>query len=136
MELGAWNIGGVETWHRDGFKPTSGTMDDYPAGSLDHTVPFLLTLGTRTGSTYDSGLSAALKEQAVLIRSDLPALESDQARALLRFIQHRDASRLPCNARDASSRKYRFRTKTAERVGARLPHRCMGCAQQTSRERF
>lgn len=96
-------------------------MDEYPAGSLDHSVPFLHTLGTRTGSTYDAGLSAALKEQAVLIRSDLPPLESDQARALLRYIQDRDASQLPCNARDAAARKYRFRTKTAERVGAQLP---------------
>ncbi len=95
-------------------------MDDYPAGSLDHSVPFLLTLGTRTGTAYDSGLGAALKEQAVLIRSDLPALESDQALALLRYIQDSDASELPCNSRAASARKYRFRVKTAERVRARL----------------
>ncbi len=102
-------------------------MDDYPDGSLDHTVPFLLTLGTRTGSTYDSGLTAALKDQAVLIRSDLPALESDQARALLRFIQDRDASQHPCNSRDASARKYRFRTKTAERVGVQHASRVLCC---------
>ncbi|KAH6842862.1 Gryzun, putative trafficking through golgi-domain-containing protein [Chaetomium sp. MPI-CAGE-AT-0009] len=90
-------------------------MDDYPAGSLDHSIPFLLTLGTRTGAPYDPGLSAALKEQAVLIRSELPPLESDQAHALLRYIQDRDASQIPCNGRDASGRKYRFRIKTAER---------------------
>jgi hypothetical protein len=93
-------------------------MDEYPPGSLDHSVPFLLTLGTRTGSAYDPGLSAALKEQAVLIRSDLTPLESDQARALLRYIQDRDASQLPCNGREMAARKYRFRVKTAERVGA------------------
>jgi hypothetical protein len=93
-------------------------MDEYPPGSLDHSVPFLLTLGTRTGSPYDPGFSAALKEQAVLIRSDLPPLESDQARALLRYIQERDASQLPCNGREMAARKYRFRVKTAERVGA------------------
>ena len=63
-----------------GVKAESGTsrlrarfettrMDEYPVGSLDHSVPLLHTLGTRTGSTYDSGLSAALKEQAVLILS-------------------------------------------------------------------
>ncbi|KAH6616984.1 Gryzun, putative trafficking through golgi-domain-containing protein [Chaetomium tenue] len=90
-------------------------MDEYPAGSLDHSIPFLLTLGTRTNTPYDSGLSAALKEQAVLIRSELPPLESDQAHALLRYIQDRDASQIPCNGRDASERKYRFRIKTAER---------------------
>lgn len=92
-------------------------MDDYPAESMDHSVPFLLTLGTRTGASYDTGLSAALKEHAVLIRSDLPALESDQAQALLRYIQDRDASNLPCNGRDVAARKYRFRVRTAERVG-------------------
>lgn len=91
-------------------------MDEYPAGSLDHSVPFLLTLGTRSETAYESGLSAAFKEQAILIRSELAPLESDQARALLQYIQDRDASRLPCNARDASGRKYRFRVKTAERV--------------------
>jgi hypothetical protein len=95
-------------------------MDEYPAGSLDHSVPFLLALGTRTGATYDAGLSGTLKEQAVLIRSDLPPLDSDQAHALLRYIRDRDASQMPCNARDASARKYRFRVKTAERVRAEL----------------
>ncbi|KAK4099417.1 hypothetical protein N658DRAFT_475133 [Parathielavia hyrcaniae] len=90
-------------------------MDDYPSGSLDHSVPFLLTLGTRTGSAYDAGLSAALKEQAVLIRSDLPPLDSDQARALLRYVQERDVSQLPCNAKEMAARKYRFRVKAAER---------------------
>ncbi len=110
-------------------------MDEYPAGSLDHSVPFLLTLGTRapladsTDSTdsngtswaYDAGLSAALKDQAVLIRSELPPLESDQALALLRYIQERDASQVPCNSRETAARKYRFRTRTAERVRAH-PH--------------
>ncbi|KAK4249524.1 hypothetical protein C7999DRAFT_12603 [Corynascus novoguineensis] len=90
-------------------------MDEYPSGSLDHSVPFLLTLGTRSGTPYDSGLSAAFKEQAILIRSELAPLESDQARALLRYIQDRDASKLPCNVREASRRKYRFRIKAAER---------------------
>ncbi|KAK4176424.1 Gryzun, putative trafficking through golgi-domain-containing protein [Triangularia setosa] len=89
-------------------------MDEYPAGSLDHSVPFLLTLGTSGDITYQSGLSAVLKKQAILIRSELPALDSDQAHALLRYIQNRDASDLPCNGRDAP-KKHRFRVQTAER---------------------
>jgi hypothetical protein len=93
-------------------------MDEYPAGSLDHAMPFLLTLGTRTGTPYDPQLSPALKEQAVLIRSELPSLNSDQASALLRYLQDRDASQLPCNGRDMS-RKYRFKIQTAERVRTR-----------------
>lgn len=106
-------------------------MDEYPVGSLDHSIPFLLTLGTRTDTPYDSGLSAVLKEQAVLIRSELPPLESDQAHALLRYIQDRDASQIPCNGRDASERKYRFRVKTAERVGA-SPSRRVLCFLRSS----
>lgn len=96
-------------------------MDEYPTGSLDHAIPFLLTLGTCTETPYDAGLSATLKDQAILIRSELPALDSDQAHALLRYMQDRDATRLPCNGRDESLRKYRFRIKTAERVGASIP---------------
>lgn len=92
-------------------------MDEYPAGSLDHSVPFLLALGTSATATYDSGLNAALKEQAILVRSELPPLDTDQAHALLRYIQSRDAANLPCNARDAPT-KHRFRVKTAERVGS------------------
>jgi len=91
-------------------------MDDYPPGSLDHSVPFLLTLGTCTDTPYDAKLSHALKEQAILIRSELPALDSDQARALMRYMQDRDASNSPCNARNETTRKYRFHIKSAERV--------------------
>lgn len=98
--------------------PARKTMDDYPPGSLDHNVPFLLTLGTRTDTPYDAGLPTVLKEQAVLIRSEQSPLETDQARALLRYIQDRDAAESPCNGRDAAGRKYRFRIKTAERVRA------------------
>lgn len=98
-------------------------MDEYPAGSLDHTVPFLLTLGTCTATPapYDAVLSAALKDQAIPIRSELAALDSDQAHALLRYMHDRDAARLPCNGRDEAARKYRLRIRTAERVGATLP---------------
>ena len=93
-------------------------MDDYPAGSLDHSIPFLLTLGVSNGAfsaTYDSALSPILKEQAILIRSELPTLDDEQAHALLQYIQDRDASNLPCNAKEAAKR-YRFRVRTAERV--------------------
>ncbi|KAK3316352.1 Gryzun, putative trafficking through golgi-domain-containing protein [Apodospora peruviana] len=96
-------------------------MDEYPAGSLDHSIPFLLTLGVAagasdaSGATYDSALSPLLlKEQAILIRSEAPALDNDQAHALLRYIQEHDASDLPCNSRE-TSRRYRFRVRTAER---------------------
>ncbi|KAK0628924.1 Gryzun, putative trafficking through golgi-domain-containing protein [Bombardia bombarda] len=97
-------------------------MDEYPAGSLDHTIPFLLALGVSASSTFDSALSPALKEQASLIRSSLPTLETDQAHALLDYIQDRDASQLPCNGRE-SERRYRFRVRTAERSFLLPPRR-------------
>ncbi|KAK4190795.1 Gryzun, putative trafficking through golgi-domain-containing protein [Podospora australis] len=97
-------------------------MDEYPAGSLDLNVPFLLALGTAGAATYDSGLTGPLKEQASLIRSELPAIDTDQALALLRYLQDRDASKLPCNGRSAP-KKHRFRIKTAERSILLLPRR-------------
>lgn len=130
--LGSFLVGEFEGFHVEGKYQTSTlvnlvsrtkrqhyTMDEYPAGSLDHSVPFLLTLGTSGDPTYQSGLSAVLKEQAILIRSELPPLDSDQAHALLRYIQNRDASNLPCNGLDAP-KKHRFHVKTAERVGGRF----------------
>ncbi|KAK3349972.1 Gryzun, putative trafficking through golgi-domain-containing protein [Lasiosphaeria hispida] len=90
-------------------------MDEYPAGSLDQSIPLLLTLGVSASSApHGTELSAALKEQAVLIRSDLDPLDTEDALALLRYIQERDASQLPCNGRD-TTRRYRFRVRTAER---------------------
>lgn len=92
-------------------------MDEYPRGSLDHSIPFLLTFGTRVPEPDDSSaLSHALKDEAILIRSDLDPVDSEQSRALLRYIQERDASTLPCSARDSVPRRYRFRVKSAERV--------------------
>lgn len=96
-------------------------MNEYPPGSLDHSIPFLLTLGVSGGAIYDSALSPILKEQAILIRSELPTLDDEQAHALLQYIQERDASNLPCNAKEAAKR-YRFRVKTAERVSYQIDY--------------
>lgn len=93
-------------------------MDEYPPCSLDHSIPSLVVLGIATPSS-ESRLSAAFKEQATLVRSDLPPVESNQGHALLKFIQHRDASSLPCTGRDVGTKKYRFRVRTAERVRGR-----------------
>ncbi|KAL2266132.1 hypothetical protein VTJ83DRAFT_5484 [Remersonia thermophila] len=94
-------------------------MDEYPEGSLDNSIPFLLTFGTRTTTEESDSpaatLSHALKDEAILIRSELEPLDSDQARAVLRYIKDRDASNLPCSARDSVPRRYRFRVRSAER---------------------
>lgn len=93
-------------------------MDDYPRGSLDHNIPFLLTLGVsppNSSSAHNPGLGKTLKDQAIEVRSDLPPLDLPPAQALLHYIQERDASTLPCIAYEHQLR-YRFRVKSAERV--------------------
>ncbi|KAH8884676.1 hypothetical protein GQ53DRAFT_661530 [Thozetella sp. PMI_491] len=101
-------------------------MDDYPAFSLDLSVPLLLTLGIAPDTPYESPLGPDLKEQAILLRSELPLVDSEQAKALLRYFQASDASNLPWNGRD-EKRTYRFRVRAAERTlllpprQARLP---------------
>ena len=93
-------------------------MDEYPACSLDHSIPSLVALGIAVPSS-ESRLSATFKEQATLVRSDLPPIESEQGRALLKFIQDRDATTLPCTGRDVGTKKHRFRVRAVERVRGR-----------------
>lgn len=90
-------------------------MDDYPSFSLDHNVPLLVTLGIPSDESPHT-LEPGLKDEAILINSQAPPLESDQAQDLLSYILDRDASDLPWNGRDAAV-KYRFRVRTAKRVG-------------------
>ena len=97
-------------------------MDEYPPGSLDPSIPFLLTLGIAGSSDYGAELSPQLKEQGILIRSNLPALKTEQALALLRYIREHDASRLPWNGRDSvKGVRHRFRVRAAERVRSAYP---------------
>lgn len=95
-------------------------MDDYPPFSLDHNIPLLVTLGVQSNSAYDFTPDPSLKAQAVLLRSEEPSLESDQAQALLKYIQDHDASELPWNGQD-TARRYKFRVRTAARVGRITP---------------
>jgi hypothetical protein len=93
-------------------------MDDYPAGSLDHNLPLLVVSGLSTGPTKPLLTDPDLKEQSVLIRSELPPVESREAKAILHYIQEADASDLPWNGQD-TSRKYKFKVKTLGRVSLR-----------------
>ncbi|KAK3492892.1 Gryzun, putative trafficking through golgi-domain-containing protein [Neurospora hispaniola] len=100
-------------------------MDDYPRGSLDHNIPFLLTLGVsppNSNSAHNPELGKTLKDQAIEVRSDLPTLDLPPAQALLHYIQERDASNLPCIAYEHQLR-YRFRVKSAERSFLLPPRR-------------
>ncbi|KAI1265359.1 Gryzun, putative trafficking through golgi-domain-containing protein [Xylariaceae sp. FL1019] len=89
-------------------------MDAYPPSSLDHNVPFLAVSGL--GSSPNSQLltDPELQERANLVRSELPPIQSKEAKAVLRFIQDADAASLPWATRDPS-RRHRFKIKTIGR---------------------
>ncbi len=90
-------------------------MDDYPPGSLDHNDPLLLVSGLAAPPTKPSLTDPDLREQGILIRSELSLLDSREAKTVLSYIQERDASALPWNPQ-GSSKRYRFRVKTIGRV--------------------
>ncbi|KAI1482141.1 Gryzun, putative trafficking through golgi-domain-containing protein [Daldinia eschscholtzii] len=97
-------------------------MDDFPAGSLDHNVPFLVVSGLSNSSTKVSLPDPSLREQGVLVRSELPPIESREAKIILRCIQEKDATSLPWNSRD-TSRKYKFKIGTVGREFLLPPRR-------------
>ncbi|KAI0377052.1 Gryzun, putative trafficking through golgi-domain-containing protein [Hypomontagnella monticulosa] len=97
-------------------------MDGYPAGSLDHNVPFLVVSGLSTAPTKSALTDPGLREQGILVRSELPPIESREAKTILRCIQEKDASDLPWHARD-TSRKYKFKIKTIGREFLLPPRR-------------
>ncbi|KAI0009387.1 Gryzun, putative trafficking through golgi-domain-containing protein [Xylariaceae sp. FL0662B] len=97
-------------------------MDDYPAGSLDHSIPFLVVSGLSTTSTKPLLIDPDLREQSILIRSELPAIDSRVAKKILRYIQGTDASNLPWNSHD-TPRKYKFKVRTIGREFLLAPRR-------------
>lgn len=100
-------------------------MDEYPAGSLDPSIPFLLTVGVAGPSDHGAELSPQLKEQGFLLRSDLPPLETERALFFLRYLRAHDASRLPWNGRDiVKGVRHRFRIRAAARVRRSSPIAC------------
>jgi len=104
-------------------------MDDFPRASLDHNIPLLVTLGIPSDeSPYDASPEPAFKDQATLLRSDEPILDSDQARALLGYILDHDASDLPWNAMQDAVSKYKFRVRTAARVCEQLGTRALSAS--------
>lgn len=90
-------------------------MDEYPTGSLDHNVPLLVVSGLSTNPTKSLLTDAKLKEQSILIRSELPPVDSREGKSILHYIQETDATALPWNSGDAA-RKYKFKVKTIGRV--------------------
>lgn len=90
-------------------------MDDYPAGSLDISLPFLAVAGLTPKTPSDLPLDSRLKDQAILIRSDVPCLETDDAKALREYISSQDGRDLAWHAHH-DEKPYRFRVEMTGRV--------------------
>ncbi|GAP88337.1 hypothetical protein SAMD00023353_3001380 [Rosellinia necatrix] len=97
-------------------------MDEYPPGSLDHNVPFLVVSGLSTNPTKPLLTDPELRERGILVRSELPPVETRESRTVLRLIQEADATSLPWTSQD-SSKRYRFRIRTIGREFLLPPRR-------------
>ncbi|KAK5995019.1 hypothetical protein PT974_03411 [Cladobotryum mycophilum] len=87
-------------------------MDGYPLGSLDHNVPLIFVSGISAQS--EPTLPVELREQGILIRSDLPCLESREANFLGTYFEEADAKGLSWTA-ISREEQYRLRIKTIGR---------------------
>ena len=90
-------------------------MDKYPIGSLDFNVPLLVVSGLGSGTTKPLLTDPELKQRGILIRSELPSIDTREAKTILGFLQAADGTHLPWNGNDAT-RKHRFKIKTIGRV--------------------
>ena len=92
-------------------------MDGYPTGSLDHNVPLLVASGLNS-DTNELPLSAELKEQSILLRSEIPPIDGKNAEALSQYFKDVDSSAKSWSAFERSE-QYRFRVRTTGRVSER-----------------
>ncbi|KAF7552488.1 hypothetical protein G7046_g7397 [Stylonectria norvegica] len=96
-------------------------MDGYPAGSLDHNVPFIVAAGLNT-TTNELPLEAELRDQAILLRSELPPLTSKEAQVLEQHFDDIDGKGTSWSGVDREER-YRLRIKTVGRSFLLPPRR-------------
>lgn len=92
-------------------------MDGYPTGSLDHNVPLLVAAGLNN-ETNELPLSAELKEQSILLRSEIPPVDSKNAEVLSQYFKDVDASAKSWSVFERNE-PYRFRVRATGRVSER-----------------
>ncbi|CCF35884.1 hypothetical protein CH063_07575 [Colletotrichum higginsianum] len=97
-------------------------MDGYPVGSLDHNIPYIVLAGLASGPARDLPLNAELRDQALLVRSELPSIESQDAEALRDYVVRQDGRNRPWNGRD-SGKPYKLRVTVAGRSLVLPPRR-------------
>lgn len=98
-------------------------MDGYPVGSLDHNIPHVVLAGLTSSPAKDLPLNAELRDQAFLLRSELPNLETPDAEALRDYIVRQDGRNQPWNGRD-SGKPYKLCVTVAGRVRL-IPSACV-----------
>ncbi|KAF4436150.1 hypothetical protein F53441_13319 [Fusarium austroafricanum] len=96
-------------------------MDGYPTGSLDHNVPLLVAAGFNT-ETDELPLSTELKEQSILLRSEIPPIEGEEAEVLTEYFKDIDASAKSWSAFERNE-PYRFRVRSTGRSFLLPPRR-------------
>ncbi|RBQ69881.1 hypothetical protein FVER14953_20887 [Fusarium verticillioides] len=96
-------------------------MDGYPTGSLDHNVPLLVAAGLNS-ETNELPLSAELKEQSILLRSELPPIGGEDAEVLAEYFKDIDASAKSWSVFERNE-PYRFRIRTTGRSFLLPPRR-------------
>ncbi|KAI0907835.1 Gryzun, putative trafficking through golgi-domain-containing protein [Ustulina deusta] len=97
-------------------------MDEYPPGSLGHNVPFLVVSGLATTPAKPLATDPELRERGILMRSELPPVDTREAKLILRFIQEADATGLPWQSRD-NPKRFKFKIKTIGREFLLPPRR-------------
>ncbi|CAM1501890.1 Fc.00g038740.m01.CDS01 [Cosmosporella sp. VM-42] len=96
-------------------------MDGYPTGSLDHNVPFLVAAGLNT-KTNELPLDPELKEQGILLRSELAPLKTKEVEVLEQYFREIDEKGTSWSGVDKEE-AYRFRIKSVGRSFLLPPRR-------------
>lgn len=85
-------------------------MDGYAPAYVAHNLPYLIVSGLGSHPK-----DAARKDGGIRITSEIPPVESEDAKALLKHFRDNDGSNLAWNGREHSGRN-KFRVKTVGRV--------------------
>ena len=90
-------------------------MEGYPVGSLEHNVPLLVAAGLNS-KTNELPLQGELKEQGILLRSELSPLEGKEVDVLEQHFRDIDRKGTSWKGIERGE-PYRFRIKSVGRVG-------------------
>lgn len=91
------------------------TMDGYPPGSLDPSVPFLVASGLLNSPPDGAAEGSDTATQGTVLQSEVPSLTGENAEVLHSYLASVDAAQAPWSLGD-KKRPYRYRVETVGRV--------------------